>query len=326
MSSRCSARGASGTMRTSNPSRRRSANTVTSRCTSSGRISRSLRRISVPPVRPSRRSASLRDLQALGDPRAGPEAIPRVRWEEARRRRAEEPQQRLELASRRARREQLVGDVREHDEPRALVRAHELADGRLEAALEHAGGEIEHDDAARARGDERRMADVVLACHEDRRAEQEREPCGEDGTQDRRAPAGLAQSPRLARRDGRAAAQAEGAWPSLISATSPVISSVAGDGGDQPCARARLAARRPPPRRARTPAPRAPRAARPRTDAGSPTRRARARVPAATARGLAPSAARGAPGSAARGRSPAARAARRASASSATPSTVGEMR
>ncbi len=181
------------------------------------------------------------DLQALGDPRPGSEAIPRVRWKEAGRGRAEEPQQRLELASRRARREQLVGDVREHDEPCALVRAHELAHGRLEAALEDARGEVEHDDAARAGGDERSVADVVLARDEHRRTEQEREAAGEArlAGSSCACPSGAADP---ARSPGwRAVVQAEGAWPSLISSTSSVISSVAGDGGDQPCARARSA-------------------------------------------------------------------------------------
>ena len=116
----------------------------------------------MPPACPSRTSALARDLQPFGDPRSRTEPLPRVRREKARRRRAEEAQQRLKLAAGRAWRKKLVGRIREDDEPGSLVGAHELAHGRLEAALEHARGEVENDDAARARRDERCMADVVL--------------------------------------------------------------------------------------------------------------------------------------------------------------------
>ena len=81
---RCSARGASGTIRTSKPSCRRSANTATSRCTSSGRISEVAEedhraaRLALPHAVPRAPS-----FKPFGDPRSRAEAVPRVRREES---------------------------------------------------------------------------------------------------------------------------------------------------------------------------------------------------------------------------------------------------
>ena len=170
-----------------------------------------------------------------------------------------------------------VGDIREHDEPRALIRAHELAHGRLEAALENACGQIEHDDAARARGDERRVADVVLARHEHRRTEQEREAAREDA---RRI---VVRLPEWRSRPGSLAGMARGRSVrrrmTLPDLRRRVPSSPRSPARAETSPAPALGSRsHPRPRRARRPAPRAPRAARRPRDAGSPTRPAPARV------------------------------------------------
>ena len=108
------------------------------------------------------------------DARPGTEVLPGVGGEAAGRAvrvGTEEAEERQQLAAGRPRRQHLVRRVREDDEARALALSRHLLQRRAESRLVDARREVEHDDARRPRGHERRVAHVRVAGGEERERE-----------------------------------------------------------------------------------------------------------------------------------------------------------
>ena len=138
------------------------------------------------------------------DARPGPEVLPGVGREAAGRAvrvGAEEAKERQELAAGRSRRQHLVRRVREDDEAGALALPRHLLKRRAEGGLVDARREVEHDDARRPRGHERRVAHVRVAGGEERERERGHERERESEADDRRPPDDPAQRHGLGRRE-----------------------------------------------------------------------------------------------------------------------------
>ena len=171
------------------------------------------------------------------DARARPEVLPRVGREAAGRAvrvGPEEAEERQKLAAGRPRRQHLVRRVREDDEPGALALPRHLLKRRAERRLVDARREVEHDDARRARGHERRVAHVGAAGGEEREHERGDERERQCDADDRRPPDDAAQLARSRPTGTRAQASP---WRSFTSVRIRAVSPVEGDGGDQAATR-----------------------------------------------------------------------------------------
>ena len=115
-------------------------------------------------------------------------------------------QNRDERGCRRAGRQELVRDVREHDEPGGRVRLDQAAEGRADAPelrVDDALGEVDDENARRLRGDDLGAVCTCIACSHDGRPEQADEPHRNRDPDEAGSAGRCSQGRELAEGDGR---------------------------------------------------------------------------------------------------------------------------